>query len=58
MPPERSCILLPSANVRAFKKKLKKLEIATPEKRRFSVAGWTGHDRQADTGKLREVLGV
>jgi len=50
--------MLPSANVRAFKKKLKVLESASPEKRQLSIAGWTGHARQADTRRLRDVLGV
>ncbi|MCG8345558.1 MAG: RNA-directed DNA polymerase [Chlorobiales bacterium] len=50
--------LLPSANVRAFKKKLTALETAPIEKRQSSIAGWTGHARQADTRRLREVLGV
>lgn len=50
--------LLPSAHVRAFRKRLKKLEAADHEKRRSSVAGWAGHARQADTRRLREILGV
>ena len=50
--------LLPSANVRAFKKKLKTLKTASPEKRQSSIAGWTGHSRQADTRRLRGMLGV
>lgn len=50
--------MLPSANVRAFKKKQQALETASPEKRQASIAGWTGHAQQADTRRLREVLGV
>ena len=54
----RSQRLLPSSNVRAFKKKLKALDTASPEKRQSSIAGWTGHARQANTRKLRDVLNV
>jgi len=50
--------MLPSANVRAFKKKLKAFESASPEKRQLSIAGWTGHARQADTRRLLWSLGV
>ncbi len=54
----RSHRLLPSGNVRAFRKRQKSLVSATPARRQASLAGWTGHARQASTRKLRQALGV
>lgn len=50
--------LLPSANIRAFRKKLKRLQTASAGKRQSSIAGWSGHARQADTYRLRQVLRI
>ncbi len=50
--------LLPSMNVRLFKKKLQRMPVPPGERERSSIAGWYGHARQANTGKLRKSLGL
>jgi len=48
--------LLPSANVRKFKKRLKKWGTNPPENFQQRVASWVGHASQADTFKLLKSL--
>lgn len=48
--------LLPSENVRKFKKCLKIWQDAPPDNLRQRIASWAGHARQADTYYLRESL--
>lgn len=50
--------LLPSENVRLFRKKLQRMPVPPGDRERSSIAGWSGHARQANTGKLRKSLGV
>jgi RNA-directed DNA polymerase len=50
--------LLPSLNVRLFKKKLRFMPASPGIKEQASIAGWSGHARQADTQKLRKMLGL
>jgi retron-type reverse transcriptase len=50
--------LLPSLNVRLFKKKLCAMPFPLGECERSAIAGWCGHARQADTVRLRNSLGL
>jgi retron-type reverse transcriptase len=50
--------LLPSLNVRLFRKKLRAMPVPPGEKERSSIAGWLGHARQANTRNLVRSLGI
>lgn len=54
----RSHRLLPSLNVRAAKKRIKRAELIPQEQRQQIISGWAGHARQADTYRLLQSMGL
>lgn len=54
----RSYRLLPSANVRAAKRRVNAGSKVGYEELRQSIAGWVGHARQADTFHLLQSMGL